>query len=151
MENLSQEKDNLEKDFLNLAENYENLKNQEVPGRDILEMKSREIEELRQENEMLKSASFVPENSPMETELDQVKETLKKRNVLNPVETEKKEFERRFRERELEQELADARAKLELTSRQLELARKQTSPLEIQRVEIPARTEIIYEKVDWAE
>jgi hypothetical protein len=63
------------------------------------------------------------------------------------VEQEEEIFQRRFRERELEQELADARAKLDLTVKELDLARKQGPPLEVQRIEAPVRTEIIYEKV----
>lgn len=113
----------------------------------MLQLKSREIEELRQENEMLKSASFLREECPIQSQPIQVQETLKKQNGLGPIEQEKRDFENRFRERELEQELAEARAKLELTSKQLELARKQAPVLKVDRVEVPARTEIIYEKV----
>ena len=69
--------------------------------------------------------------------------TLKK----TPLRVEEEDFERKFRERELEQELADKKAKLELTLKELDIARKEQPVLEVQRVEGPVRTEIIYEKV----
>ena len=55
---MIQEKQNLEKEFFNLAENYEILKNQKMGEPEILEMKSKEIEELREENEKLKCMSI---------------------------------------------------------------------------------------------
>ena len=69
--------------------------------------------------------------------------------LKSPIDIKKQEqdFNSRFRERELEQELADIRAKLDLTQKELNLARRQSPPLEVQRVEVPVRTEIIYEKV----
>jgi hypothetical protein len=69
LEIIFQEKQNLEKDFLNLAENYENLKNQKMVEPEILEMKSKEIQELREENEKLRSMSFM-ENQKNNGRLD---------------------------------------------------------------------------------
>ena len=73
--------------------------------------------------------------------------TLKKQKSNFEFENEKENFEKHFRERELEQELANATAKLALTSKELEISKKQESLLKVQRIELPARTEIIYEKV----
>jgi predicted nucleic acid-binding Zn-ribbon protein len=65
LEATLQEKENLEKEFLNLAENYEQLKQQLNPEHDVDDLKSKEIEELREENEYLKMQSAMCEDDPV--------------------------------------------------------------------------------------
>ena len=71
--------------------------------------------------------------------------TLKKDHGSIPISIQKEHFERQFKERELEQELADVKAKLQLSYKELELMKKQTPSLKVERIEAPVRTEIIYE------
>jgi hypothetical protein len=73
--------------------------------------------------------------------------TLKKENGSPLIIKQKEDFERKFRERELEQELADVKAKLQLSYKELDIVRKQAPSLKVERIETPVRTEIIYEKV----
>ena len=51
--------------------------------------------------------------------------TLKKDHGSIPISIQKEHFERQFKERELEQELADVKAKLQLSYKELELMKKQ--------------------------
>ena len=46
---------------MDLAENYENLKNN--PNNEILDLKTKEIQELREENEILKLSSIRQKNN----------------------------------------------------------------------------------------
>lgn len=62
LEKALHDKDQIEKEFLNLAENYEQMKNQQEPDSEVMEMKSKEIEELRKENEFLKMNSVMEED-----------------------------------------------------------------------------------------
>ena len=62
LEKALHDKDQIEKEFLNLAENYEQMKNQQEPDSEEMEMKSKEIDELRKENEFLKMNSVMEED-----------------------------------------------------------------------------------------
>lgn len=96
-----------------------------------------EIKELRAENEYLKS------------KLDQIDNQNSIQNNISSKknELEEKNFSNEFKIKEICYELDDKTAKLNLALNEIERLKKENNDRKVHRIEIPKKTEIIYEKV----